>query len=555
MTMIEPITTIPPSEQQQNQLQPVATAAPEFVAVILASSVGTRLFPLTTPDLPKHALPVVGQPIVVRLLQQLIVAGFCRAIVVMNEAEDISPLFGSFVSDSISTTTGSSSAHPPDSTSNPTAHHHHEKHNATCSFQMTDQGGGGGGGGRQLHVSIVRIPNACPSNIEALRIAMEYIPSTSHTVVLPGDLIVADAHVLKDLVHLHRKAALTAECQRYHRHYHKIHSSSSSEPPQDLLPPPTTACTILLTDVGEVSEQGIPLKESAKQKKGLLSREEEEIDYILRENTSSRLLWKQPKVDVEEDKDGVGATPKLNLPKARLTSLSTCTLRLDWSDVHVYCLAPWVRQLLLARPSMLSIQNDLLPLLISRQFRGIAATFGANADPALRDEALALVADQQKTTATSSNAKQNIDDTAIRSYAVLAHVAPNLVFRSNTVAAYLYANKFEQGHAVPSGATYNAKFRATVLPHCTIGDKVTFQSTVVGSNCTLGAKCRLNNVVLMDEVVVGDNTILQNTIVGRGSIIGENCNLNDCQLAPHSKLPAGTKKKSEAFLEGDFATS
>jgi NDP-sugar pyrophosphorylase family protein len=554
MTMtMDTITTQHPPEQQPS------AAEPEFVAVILASSVGTRLFPLTTPDVPKHALPVVGQPMVVRLLQQLIVTGFCRAIVVLSEAEDIAPLFGSLVSDSISTTTGSSAPHPDSSpsTSSPTAQHRHQKHDATFSFQMTEQGGGRG---RQLHVSIVRVPNACPSNIEALKIALEYVPSTSHTVVLPGDLIVADAQVLKDLVHLHRRAALTAECQRYHRHG-TIHSSSSE--PQEILPP-TTACTILLTDVGEVSEQGIPLKESAKQKKGLLSRDEEEIDYILREDTSSRLLWKQAKVDVEEDKDGVGATPKLVLPKARLSSLSTCTLRLDWSDVHVYCLAPWVRTLLLARTTtsnMLSIQNDLLPLLISRQFRGIAATFGPNADPVLLDEALAMQRAEQQKSTFSSNAKQqyNIDKdatTTTRSYAVLAHVAPNLVFRANTVASYLYANKFEQGRVVvPTGATYNARFRSTVFPHCTIGDRVTFQTTVVGTNCTLGHKCRLNNVVLMDDVVVGDTTILQNTIVGRGSVIGENCNLNDCQLAPHSKLPAGTKKKGEAFLEGDFAAN
>jgi NDP-sugar pyrophosphorylase family protein len=190
----------------------------------------------------------------------------------------------------------------------------------------------------------------------------------------------------------------------------------------------------------------------------------------------------------------------------------------------------------------------------------VAATFGSNAaatstttmaDPSLlTDDTISLQADHHPSTKAESNTSQD------SSYAVLAHVAPNLVFRANTVAAYLYANKVEQSRGVlPNGATYNAKFRSVVLPNCTIGDKVTFQTTVVGKNCTLGHKCRLNNVVLMDHVVIGDNTILQNTIVGRGSVIGDNCNLNDCQVAPHATLPTGTKKKGEALMEGDFAAS
>lgn len=472
---------------------PNNSAQPEFVAIVLASSVGTRLFPLTSPECPKHSLPIVGQPLLERLLHQLHIAGFVRAIVAVNEEEDIQKTFASGL----------------------------EVSHDEGTFRIGETN-------TAMEIAIVRLATDCPSNVEALRIAMEQVPVTSHMVVFPGDLVVTDATVLKDLVHLHRQSNLTME--RYQQHS----SNHTATAP--------TACTMLLTNVGEVSEQGIPLKESAKQKKGLLSRDDEDIDYILRDNTSSRVLWKQAKIDVEEDKDGVGATPKLELPKSRL--LSNCTLRMDWSDVHCYCFAPWVRTLLQARENLLSIQNDLIPLLVSRQFRGVEATFGSHtADQTLLDEALTMM-------------KSPIDaKSAATTYTVLAHVSPNAAtaFRANTVASYLYANKVEQGRAVPPGASYNAKFHSITMPDCTIGDKVTFKTTVIGKNCRLGNKCRLNNVVLMDDCTVGNNTILQNTIVGANCEIGDNCNLNDCQVVGGSKIPDGTKKKAEAFMEGDFA--
>jgi hypothetical protein len=115
-----------------------------------------------------------------------------------------------------------------------------------------------------------------------------------------------------------------------------------------------TACTMLLADVAEEDEHGVPLKESAKQKKGGLAREEEDIDYIALSYTSTdtstpvtppRVVWKQSKIDVETDEDYVGTTPKLVLPKPRLRHGVT-RVRTEWSDLHVYAFSPWVRRLI-----------------------------------------------------------------------------------------------------------------------------------------------------------------------------------------------------------------
>ena len=125
-------------------------------------------------------------------------------------------------------------------------------------------------------------------------------------------------------------------------------------------------------------------------KKGGLSRDDEDIDFIGLSSPPTaqsphqpsyprRLVLKQSKVVVEED-EGTGSTPKLNLPKGRFrhpggpTSMS---VRTDLYDLHVYALSPWVVKLLSVRSGLSSLQKELVPLLISRQFRGVAAAFGS----------------------------------------------------------------------------------------------------------------------------------------------------------------------------------
>lgn len=57
----------------------------------------------------------------------------------------------------------------------------------------------------------------------------------------------------------------------------------------------------------------------------------------------------------------------------------TISLRSDLHDVHVYAVSNWVFELMHARPSMQSFQSEVLPLLISRQYRGVEAAFGPTA--------------------------------------------------------------------------------------------------------------------------------------------------------------------------------
>ncbi|GAX18689.1 translation initiation factor eIF-2B subunit gamma [Fistulifera solaris] len=536
----------------------------EFTAVILASSVGTRLFPLTSLRHPKHLLPIVGVPLLHRLLRVIQSTGFTECVVAISAEDAVTiPSLQQLVGGPKEEETTEFPMEDPLASA--------EQRNVPVSFQL-----------QSCQITVVRLHEPCAGSGDALRQieatqlseqrlggSRPCVHPSSHVVLFPGDLVVLDDQPLKTLIHQHRQGNSGLNNQH-----------------------PKAACTILLTDVCEMDENGMPLKESAKQKKGGLAREEEEIEYVAlsydRLQTSGpRLISKQPKMDVEEDVHMTGASPKFVLPRQRLTG-GRVQVGLDWNDVHVYVLSPWIRQLLQARAStVVSLQEDLLPLLISRQYKGIAATFGSALKPEDRDRTETLLRllkqPSQKrqplslTSAGDDNGamhdpeggvhdSSHSEDSSLllsQEYAVRATVTASSVFRSHSVPSYLYANReclnaSLQHHAsgrqfldlAPQTET-NAKFQSVVLPGSTIGDKVTFKSTVVGRGCKIGSKCRLNNVVLIEDVEIGENTILQNTVVASQVRIAENCNLNDCQVGPGHIMPAGTKAKVESFTAVD----
>ena len=284
-------------------------------------------------------------------------------------------------------------------------------------------------------------------------------------------------------------------------------------------------------------------------KKGGLARDEEDLEYIglsyplssasvdeIANPSIPTIVLKQPKMDVEADEDMTGSTAKLQVPKARLR-YGRLLIKISWDDVHVYSLAPWMRELLSARKGLSSLQEDLLPLLIARQFRGKKATFGKCLDQKSRE----------------NEEKSQEDD---RPYSVVAVVLPaKTVVRANTISAFHFACRETVSNGtsltMPRESTWNGKFQTLVLKESSLGAKINMKSSVVGQGCELGAKCRLNNVVIMDNVIIGENCSLQNTLIGAGAKLGNNCSLNDCQVGPGKEIEAGTKEKGESFMIGD----
>jgi len=237
-------------------------------------------------------------------------------------------------------------------------------------------------------ITLIRMDNVSGSS-EAVKACLPHINPRSSVVILPSDLCLEGGGVLGTLVHHHRMHNRTADTE-----YGYEDGGGGGEGKGNVL----VGCTMLLSDVGEDdATTGLPLKESAKQKKGSLSREEEEIEYVALSSIAHsngvrgsslqqpllsynhRLLFKHNKTEVE-DLDAPGRTsetPKLRMPKSLLRG-GECTIRTDLSDLHVYVLSPWVCRLIETRATQYNdLQSELLQLLIRRQDRGVAAAFGS----------------------------------------------------------------------------------------------------------------------------------------------------------------------------------
>ena len=499
----------------------------------------------------------------------------------------------------------------------------------------------------KMQIRVVRLPEDCHGSADALRFLSStdaenenkkrrFIPSTSHAVVMPADLIL-EGDLITENPNTPNNAGVIPTLIQQHCQWNAS--------------PTTSAVTMLLADVGAEDKEGTPLKESSKAKMGRFSRDEEDMEYIAlssevapplmgslhastSNNSSRRVVLKRSKLEVEED-DGTGTTTKLMVGKSRLHSVGvqsnkrglsgilgglsmataqtasrdaspSLSLRTDLNDLHLYVISNWVFDLIHARPNMASFQKEVLPLLISRQFRGVEGAFGPSSwkvednrerlrkvlrgldgevdgmDHYKISSLLGMYADAKASGGLggfgmeTDESGPNTDEmettmmsppsfpSTVHPYAVSAHVlsreTSTLTLRGCTIPTLLYGcgeitsrtlklDSVAGAQLVPKGTQLSAKFNSILLPDCTVGEKVQTKSCTIGSNVTLGDRSKLNNVVVMDGAIIGENVVLQNSVVGTSARIGENCNLKDCMVESGAVVPSGTKttEKGEAF--------
>lgn len=202
----------------------------EYAAVVLASTFGERLHPLTSPHpaagppppprrVPKHLLPLAGRTVLQRLLRALSDAGFgyCVLVEISADGDD-------------DDADGGASDRPPV-------------------------------GGMSVRRVPVR-PGEHGGSASALRAACRHVRTESHVFVVPGDLVVGCPGVLRCAAEAHREAAA-----RY-----RSDGGGGEEGARGVkggVAAAAVACTMVLSNVGSEDKEGVPLKESAKQKKGL----------------------------------------------------------------------------------------------------------------------------------------------------------------------------------------------------------------------------------------------------------------------------------------------
>lgn len=203
---------------------PFFQAYPRACAVVLASSKGSRLFPITTPNHPKHLLPVAGVPCILRLLEANGPLSSYSQIVITVSAEDdetVSILLGKERDDTVQDDPSEIFKAAAIAT---------QTSQSESQWDLTSNAVNG----QKIHV--IRLAEDCFGPIDALRQIenTKLIHPKTRIVVFPGDLVVLKfpdgANSLDALIR----------------------------------PPSDSACVSVLVDVLEQDEHHNTLKESAK---------------------------------------------------------------------------------------------------------------------------------------------------------------------------------------------------------------------------------------------------------------------------------------------------
>jgi NDP-sugar pyrophosphorylase family protein len=256
-----------------------------------------------------------------------------------------------------------------------------------------------------------------------------------------------------------------------------------------------------------------------------------------------RLLYFSAAADVEES---------FTIRKAMLRRHPCMRVNTRLRDAHVYLFRHWILDLLDAVPLIESIQGDLIPYLLSKQFSSKAAPVNVDIEPQHSDA-------YARSSAPLPEPSLHKDHDSIRCYAYIApawavvervNTLPQLRLVNRAMAAHEYTSL---SHLLQTRSQFNevlaASPNATVGRECLIGEgsefgeRATLKNCVVGKHCRIKAQARLTNCILMDYAYVEERVTLNNCIIGRNAKVLAQCTLTDCSVGADFEVPACTNQK------------
>jgi NDP-sugar pyrophosphorylase family protein len=80
-----------------------------------------------------------------------------------------------------------------------------------------------------------------------------------------------------------------------------------------------------------------------------------------------------------------------------------------------------------------------------------------------------------------------------------------------------------------------------------VKEKVVMKLCAISDGCRVATKSKLNNSIIMQNVIIGENCTVQNSILATGCVLEDNCNINDCLISANKIVSAGTKVKNEVL--------
>ena len=128
--------------------------------------------------------------------------------------------------------------------------------------------------------------------------------------------------------------------------------------------------------------------------------------------------------------------------------------------------------------------------------------------------------------------------------------------RANNLNTYMDANRFVLKIKSQTMFTKNIQIQSAAIgadaivdPKCQISAHSNVKMSVVGTQATIGSRCRIAGSLLFPGVQLGDEVILENCIVGPMAKIGSKCKLTNCYIEGHYIVESKNNYKGETLAK------
>ncbi|OZJ04250.1 hypothetical protein BZG36_02484 [Bifiguratus adelaidae] len=268
--------------------------------------------------------------------------------------------------------------------------------------------------------------------------------------------------------------------------------------------------------------------------------QEDEVQYVGVDRKESRLVH----VVTQSDDDDLQIRTKL------LWQFPNISMHTDLRDAHVYIFQRWVLNLLVAKPRISSIRQDLVPFLVKCQYQSklvdreeVISYQEAHAQSELNDASGSSVLsellrqDELVTNGTTEEAS-SIQKAGIRVQVLVCK--EGFTARANTIQSYCEINRYLTRPAstitrIASSAEISNRTQvgndSIVGASTKIDERTSVKRSAVGAHCTIGKNVKITNCIIMDNVVVEDNAKLDGCVICNNANIMERAHLKDCEVS------------------------
>ena len=270
----------------------------------------------------------------------------------------------------------------------------------------------------------------------------------------------------------------------------------------------------------------------------------------------------------EEDVDKV-----LKLRRPMLGRARDLVVHTDLLDAQLYVLdKARVSALLDAKPRMTSLQLDVIPALVRRQFKPGSEGNGSAPITSTRPEETSNSDGLMDAVFGAAGASHPAASSHDAPTTCCAHLAPDDAYcaRVDTVVPALLEVSREIASSNPGDAAHlngrkMSKYenfvdptvviggKSAIGPGCIVGpgtsfgEKCSVKRSVVGAGCHVGNGVRLVNCVVMNRATIEDGATVQGSVVGPRAVIGAGASLRECLVEAEFEVEEGDDVRSETL--------